>query len=225
MKDAEVALIVGRRGTGKSVRARYMVRNSRRLIVLDPVDDWRGQADRMADTRELTERLRQGWSKGFRLRICPDPEHVMAVTDWLCRMLMRAQSGYYAGAHTAKVTLALDELNMAFPPNINTRQFPGVQRAILQGRHYGLEILGITQRPTAIKADFRSNARSRLIYPVEDHTDMEVLAKQVGPRARQMLADLRPYHCLHVRDGQVSTLRPCPEKFAVARVSPKIRKR
>lgn len=116
--------------------------------------------------------------------------------------LLKIQRGYYEGDHGGKIMLAVDELNKSFGHR-RPRDHDGFEQAILQGAHYGLELMGATQRPTLVHPDFRDNATIVYFFPVMGDVG-EVVRASIGSEYAKELKHLKNHHYIMTDNGDVS---------------------
>lgn len=202
-KDAKAVAVYGRRGAGKSTCVKRLIRDCRRLVVWDPMGEY-GRERGIAATSSVAATLRQmqaGWARGFRVAYVPSGDFVASLHR-LSVALWGAQAPYDAGRDPRKIMLVVEEMNLGFPHSLPAGK-DGFLRLILQGRHRGIEIIGVTQRPALVSPNFRSNTAETYCFALADHVDLETLKKQVGKRALE-LQRLENHRYLHIAGGQVS---------------------
>ncbi len=68
---------------------------------------------------------------------------------------------------------------------------------MLQGRHAGVEIIGVTQRPALVSADFRGNVIETYCFALAFDEDQRVMGRRYAPS----IAALAGHKYLHFRDG------------------------
>lgn len=198
-KDAEIAFVVGRRGSGKSTRVAQLIRPVRRVVAFDPIAEYGGiRCERIGDVRKA---LAANWGRGFRVSYVPPANYEMQAADELSRLLQRAQQPYFDGRDDRQITLVLEEADLAYP---SSGKAPGALKALcLRGRHYGINIVAVSQRPTLVHPTLRGNARSWYVLPLDyDDDRREVLAK-AGRQYADQLRTLQPHNFFHIRDGAV----------------------
>lgn len=199
---AEVACIFGRRGSGKTTLARRLVAPWRRLIVWDPLGEWatfRGLA-KVQDLRELLAQLKRQWSRGFRLSLVGGAGDLVAHLDGLARLIWAAQAPYPG---CGPLALVVDEANLGLPVHKLPRGMAGMSRLVLQGRHRGVAVLAVSQRPALVSLDLRANAHRTLAFALPAPQDQRALSAQFGRHADQLGA-LPDFCCLQEANGRVT---------------------
>lgn len=210
-KDAEIAAIFGARGMGKSTLRRELEAPWSRLVVFDPSgESSRDRRYRGVATLKDMAAAMSASPGAFRLAYTPPDGNEAQALHHVCELLFQLQAPYYDNRKGAsKVCLVVEEMDTSYPPSPPAKLW-GFKKAILQGRHYGLELVGVTQRPSEIAARFRSNSAATYIFAMSDHTDYEAVRKKVGPEIIPRLRGLaRGEYCAWSM-GQVSwhTTRP-----------------
>lgn len=215
MKDARCIFVTGRRGSGKTTRVQELIEGCRRLVAFDPLGQY-GREFRWpmaADIRELHGFLVQHWRGDFRIAYTPRSDFRRALHQ-LSAYLLRAMEPYERGRDRRKVTLIVEEMNLSVPVTPLPADMAGFLPLVLQGRHYGIEIIGVSQRPALVSADFRSACAETYVLPlgVEDHGAW-------GARFRGEIAGLQPHQFIRFADGLAARgeNRPLPGRRAPAR--------
>jgi hypothetical protein len=202
---AEVQLIVGMRGFGKSTLARALCRAQPRVVAFDPMRDFlrHGQFVRCETLHDVRRQLARRWSQGFRLAWPVATNHVEALHGLAC-LMWEAQRHYEDGAETRPVLIAVDEMNLGYPATTLPANRQGFTRLVLQGRHRGIGLLGITQRPALVSPNFRSNAAATYIFRLEDEDDVLSIRRRLGPAREAMLRGLKQFEYLRYQAGEVA---------------------
>lgn len=201
LAPAEVACIFGRRGAGKTTLARKMTRDRRRLVVWDPLAEWGRLPDLVAvdSLAELRDAMRRRWRLGFRLALAPPGRDLPAELDALARFLWAAQEPFPG---CPELALVVDEANLGLPVHRLRAGLWGMSRAVLQGRHRGLAVLAISQRPALVSMDLRGQAHRVAAFALPAGPDLGALRPIFGARTAE-LATLAPFRFLEAAGGQV----------------------
>jgi len=210
-RDASITFIVGRRGSGKTTQAEHRLRSCGRLIVFAPIrSDFRRGYTQVKTLRGLLAHLQRNWQRGFRLAYRPPAAADLTVPlDRLARLVLQVQQPYADERETRQVTLAVDEANLGFPhhrdPTLKAFAF-----AVLQGRHYGVNIVGITQRPTQVDPILRDNADRWIVFPLGGDRALDSVLAAVGRRHADAIRRLTNHQFLEFADGEVRAGRNPP---------------
>lgn len=128
---AAIVVVCGGSGTGKSAWLKRQVRRARRLIVWDPNDEYTGQ--RVTTRAALLAACRVPVNKPLRVRYVP-PAVNQAEFDYWGRVAFAAGQAAVVAEETADVTSA-------------GKAPPGWGLLVRRGRHRGITLYGVTQRP------------------------------------------------------------------------------
>ena len=199
MKDAECIFVTGRRGSGKTTYVQRAVDRAPRVIVFDPLGQyarefrWPLAGDLASLHRLAAERWRSPAPWRLALTVAGDFDtelHKLSVYLW------HAMAPFERGRDRKKMLLIVEEMNLSVPVHPLPKGRRGFMRLVLQGRHRGIAIIGVSQRPALVSADFRSSAAETIIFPlgVEDQGYM-------GARYRGELASLTPHRFVRFADG------------------------
>ncbi len=196
--------IWGRTKSGKSTRARAIIRaRPGRLVVFDLLDEYGAEAPHRAGT--LAEMVR-GLAAGRRVRFVPDAMgDTAAQLDAVAEVLTRVQAPYKAGQSDARLTFVVEEMADSFP-NVrrNKSAFGALCRA---GRHWGIALIGISQRMADVSTSFRNCTAEDYFFPLRTATDYDTAAagvvKAIQPAFREALLSLRPHEFIAYKAGEM----------------------
>ena len=108
------------------------------------------------------------------------------------------QSGYMAETSKAKITLVVDEMDLSFPSGIRQRNPKhGFLGLCLRGRHYGINLVGISQRPKLVDISFRANMSAVYLFMLAEPDDIDVAIKLVGREYAQTFRNLNKYQYVY----------------------------
>lgn len=211
--DARRIGIYGRSGSGKSTLSKRMLAGHKRLVVFDTQDEYRSFGFRRYSTlRGVLGAMQRGWKDGFRVAYVPPNGNEPMALHMLSLLLRRVQGPYKAGASKVKLALVVEELNMSFPVNALPRELSGFGELCSRGRHYGIEIFGITQRIAEVNTRWRGNTNAAYIFPQGDHVDINTITRMIGPRWREKLLNLPDHQYLKIESGAVTEGKNPPWK-------------
>jgi energy-coupling factor transporter ATP-binding protein EcfA2 len=207
--DASVTLIYGRRGSGKSTYAKETF--TRRVIVFDPQGEYPGDVVKASDDiAPLAKKAAANWS-GFRLAWrLPVNDDLAEGKDYpeelhrLAKQVWRLQSGF-GRDHKDQVTLLIDEANLSVPVERMAKGSRAIMELALQGRHRGINLVAVTQRPALISADLRGQASEVVTFALAQPDDMMIMRKIMQSEEVDRLASLPDHHYLRwTSKGEVS---------------------
>lgn len=177
---AHIVAVLGASGSGKSTYVkRTIAKGHPRLMIWDPLAEYQGEiTDRVTDALAM---LRQAKFRCV-FRPSPDPAVRTVQFDLLCRASLAA----------GRLTLVIEELRFVTTPS---RAPLGWAQVCLTGRHKGLKVYGLSQRPASIDKDFLGNCTAirtgRLAYP----EDVKAVSRAMGGHVSEIQA-LKPLHWL-----------------------------
>lgn len=152
----------GAKRSGKSTSVKGDdLKGKNRVIVFDTLGEYHDlkgfkQARKLADILKI---IKAGWKKGFKIAYFPVAGDRIKQLDDLCKMILQVQMPYFESKDTRQVWLVVEELNESFP-NTGGNAPRGAQyfpELCSRGGHYGVNIIGISQRPAEVHARFRGN--------------------------------------------------------------------
>ena len=202
--DSRRVGIFGASGSGKTTKALDLIKNCCRLIVVDVMDDFVGKFRRFTDLTELKRFCIYNYVKGFRVSYVPPYGAEVRALDELSLFVKNLQVGYKDNKHAAKVTLFVDELNRTFPLGY-TRERPlnGFGFLCNQGRHYGVNIVGVSQRVSMVDMPFRANLSDLYLFRLSDYNDVKAATAMIGSQYRQRILELQNYNYIYKSDKGV----------------------
>ena len=187
--------IFGASGCGKTTKARELIKNLNRVIFFEPLaDDLRRLAadgfKTVAGIDNLLQIVRKKFTTGFKLGYYPAAGAEDSELSKLSNALMCLQSGY-GFAHSAQITLVVDELDLAFPTGISQRDpRNGFKNLCCRGRHTGINVIGLSQRMHLIDNVFRANCSAMYLFRHSEPADIDVGVKILGREYRGKFSTL-----------------------------------
>lgn len=216
MKDARCIFVCGMRGAGKSTLVQSLVARSPRIVAFDPLGEYGRPVSRqgrgwplVSSLAELHSFVQQHWrAPAWRVALTVAGDHI-AELHRLSMYLWGAMKPYESGRDTKMLALIVEEMDLSVPNHKLAKGLEGFKQVALQGRHRGLEVIGVTQHPSLVPVWFRMNSLERYVLSVgfEDHGIM-------GPRFRTAIAGLAPHQWLHFRAGELEPRRGENRLFA-----------
>lgn len=206
VKDAKLMAIFGMRGMGKSAITKKLLRDHKRVVVFDPQEEYGSLPGfrRVDSYAALDAAIRAGWVRGYRIAYCPGYKfHPQKLSD-ICEMLYQFQAGYGV-THGNKICLIVEEMNTSYPHHQLPGHCQGMNAVILQGRHRGLEAIGIAQRPALIHRNYRSNAEEGYCFMLGEPKDFQAVGEKFPEKHhREIVARLAKYDYIRWSNGVVS---------------------
>lgn len=203
--DARRIGIFGASGSGKTTKAQEIIKGVKRLISFDALDNLAGRA--FTSLPELQRFIVANYARGFRVRYVPRLASAVQELSDLSGFLLRLQEPYKAGRLSSQVTLFADELDVSFPLNIS-RSKPDNKFYYLccRGRHYGVNIVGVSQRMSLVDLPFRANLSDLFIFRLADFNDLSTASAMLGKPYKSTLSSLPNYKFVYKSpDGKILT--------------------
>lgn len=209
-KDAGRTGVYGSSGSGKSHFVKQLIAQDKRLVVFDPLSEYAVRRDFVtvkSDLRPCLNEIKARWQRGFRLAYVPSSGDEIAELNRLSRVLLHVQKPYFDGVPIPKVTLVIEEMNLSFPNRDIGAHFTGFPEICSRGRHSGIEVIGVSQGVSEVSTRFRKNCNRTVYFRQDDYTERKTIAGQLGPKYRDIVAELSLGEYLDRRGGQVERVK------------------
>jgi len=184
--EKKIRLVIGKRGSGKSVLVKHMIRNERRLVIYDIMSEYT-EAVTFDDTQKLW--LVNFWRQVYKgnFRIVYRPLRPKDEIDWL------AQAVYALG----DLTFVVEEIDAVCTP---FDMSPWMQAIIQRGRHMNIEMIGVTPAPFGIHRDLTRQAKDIFVFRTKEPRDIQYLRRLLGEAIEAKLVALEQYEFVHWSD-------------------------
>ncbi len=194
----------GRSGSGKSSYVKQALKGRKRVVVFDPLEEYGAQGCKTVRTVDAVRKaMRDNW-KGFRVAFVPTAGKESAQLSALCRLLIAAQEPFKASRGKGEIlTLVVEEMNTCFPVAGGAAKAPGFADVCSRGRHFGIEVYGLSQRIAEVDTRFRGNCTETVALKQKGPRDIKAAADELGCGTGRITA-LEPLHYLHEKDGQIT---------------------
>lgn len=204
-KDSRRIGIFGASGSGKTTKALDLIKQCNRLVVFDVLDDFVGTFRRFTSLDKLKVFLIENYAKGFRVCYVPPYGSECRALSELSEFIKNIQFGYKIGQHHAKITLFVDELDRSFPLGY-TRAKPANWFGYLcnRGRHYGINIVGVSQRVSLVDMPFRANLSDLYVFRLADFNDVKAACAMLGSQYRGRVLALPNYSYIYKNESGVA---------------------
>lgn len=174
--------LFGASGSGKTTKARELIRNTNRIVVFDSVKQewtqncksWLGRnAIVVLRIEDLRREIYRNWQKGFKIVFCPEFSKEVRQLDAVCNLIWQVQFGFGV-AHNAKITLLVDEAQEAAPAGLKQVQSNhGALRMATMGRGKGVNFIVCSQRLKSVDINIRSNLTGLFLFRLSDLSDIQ----------------------------------------------------
>lgn len=190
--------IFGASGSGKTTKALELVKNVDRLVVFDPLDEFGYKFVKISSLQQLKTIILKNYSKGFKVRFVPELAKSKEQLSQICIFLRELQSGYKFSKFSSMITLFVDELDLGFPLNESKANGNnGFYYLCCRGRHYGINIVGVSQRMSLVDLPFRANLSDLYVFRLADFNDIKSACQMIGGGYKENLQSQQNYHYIY----------------------------
>lgn len=174
--------IFGASGSGKTTKARQIIKNCGRLVVFDSVKnewaqkagEWLGRGAVVCyNLPDFKAVLTKRWRKGFKIVFVPQFGREIAALHEVSSVIWNAQAGF-GRDHLAKITFFVDEAQEGAPAGLK-QKLPahGALRLSVMGRARGVNFIVASQRIKSVDINIRSNLTGLYIFRLSDLADVQ----------------------------------------------------
>jgi len=117
---------------------------------------------------------------------------------------MAAQTPFKERGKGQGITLVVEEMNLSFPVHGGEAKARGFAEVCSRGRHYGIEVFGLSQRIAEVSTRFRGNCTETVVLRQQGPRDLSAAVDALGGHKAQIAA-LRNLDYLHERQGEVKS--------------------
>jgi hypothetical protein len=205
--DAGRIGVWGRSGSGKSAYTKRRIKSERRVIVFDPLGEYGAEGFKVIEHRAggldaVRLAMRDNW-QSFRLAYVPPAGREPVALSALCKMLLKAQTAFFDGRSKAQICLVVEEMNLSFSLSGGVARAPGFAEICSRGRHYGIEVIGVSQRIAEVATRFRGNCTETIVFRQKGPRDVAAAAAELGTKEARITA-LRNLQYLAEKDGEIT---------------------
>jgi len=181
-KEAIIKLVFGIRGSGKTVKVRNLIKDTRRLLVVDSKGNDYFDGVSFHSLAELKSFWLKVYSGDFRLIYKPPGDDAEVIEDIaeMCTLCEACQN----------MTLVIEELNIIFD---KTRPPTEFNKMIFSGREPGIEFIGVAQRPFGFGRKFTSQAKEFYVFYNREPGDVRFFKQNLGSEAALAICTLEQY--------------------------------
>lgn len=197
-RDGKHTGVFGKTGSGKTELTFQWTKEVERLFVFDPKGSWAKKPGfevlkHFSQVKPFLEDMGDG---AFKAVYVPEALQAPKRLSTLSMMLFDVQRAYFNETAHKKLTLVSDELQDGFPLAL-PGGVPGFAELCSKGREYGVNIVGVTQRPAAIHPHFRGNLNRIAAFNFSFVNDRKAIAEAMEDEAvKDALMDLAEYEYL-----------------------------
>lgn len=195
----------GASGSGKSSYVKKAIKGRGRVVVFDPLAEYGPLCRVTVRTADDVRKAMASQWRSFRIAYVPPAGMEARALSQLCKLLMRAQQTYKDTGRGMGLTLVVEELNLSFPVSGGAARCPGFAEVCSRGRHYGIEVYGLSQRIAEVDTRFRGNCTETVVLRQQGPRDLRAATDVLGISTDgNAVRNLRNLQYLHERNGKVS---------------------
>lgn len=199
IKNNEVALIIGIRGSGKSTLTKYFSDTFDRVIIFDRLKEHQDEhvISNLAQFQSYWHKFHEQESFKFivQLSSAKNDELFQSEVNEILNIIY--ETGFRknrAGIPQNTTLLVFEELQFFCTPY---SIIPSLKECILTGRHANITLIANTQRPANIHGDFKGNAHHLFAGQLIHKSDVNYLKESIlGDDATKCLT-IQKYHFLY----------------------------
>jgi|TARA_A100000171_G_scaffold52764_1_gene72880 DNA helicase HerA-like ATPase len=190
----------GASGSGKSSYVKKAIKGRKRMVVFDPLGEYSALCNVTATNLEQVRvEMRYNWAN-FSIAYVPPAGQEPRALSALCKLMMAAQMPYKKTGKGQGMTLIVEEMNLSFPVQGGAQKSPGFAEVCSRGRHYGIEVYGLSQRIAEVSTRFRGNCTETVVLRQQGPRDLAAATDAIGGD-KAAVAALANLDYIHERQG------------------------
>ena len=204
-KDADLSLLAGGRGCGKTTFLKEYMKDRKRIIALDPMDDMNlkgfKRITKIKGKNSIASHIQANWHKGYKIQV-PTGHRNQNCQEFmveLIKALIVIQGKYKKnerGQVGKEITLVIDEAHKFIPNPPHGELLDHLDDFINLGRHYGVDCVAATQSVVKIWTEYRKSAMKYYFFRQGDHNDIDTVVSLIGRVNRPDLVSLKTHEYL-----------------------------
>lgn len=185
MDRPDIRLLIGKTGSGKTVKACKLIEDRPRVVIFDTLGH--DYSDGVV-FYELAA-LKAFWGKCYRgrFRLIYRPTSDVEEFDEVCDL------AYKCG----NLVFVAEELDLFCPPRQLT---PGIRHILKRGRHADITFIGVTQRPYGIDRIVTAMCNEVYVFKTDEPRDIQYLSERLGEGIAEKIAALGEYEYVLQKD-------------------------
>ena len=178
-KNLECISNFGARGSGKTTWTLAALKEPqrRRVFIYDLKDEY--PFKKIRGRKAL-------WYGSFKISYIPDArekaEHVAELSD-ICYKLAAHQKADEAAGKGDNLTILVEEMSVTAPNQKYPAGQGGFEYVVNVAREWGIEVIGVSQRPAQANPDFRGNSTHCNYFHLSDKNDKDAVKAKIGAAA------------------------------------------
>lgn len=204
-KNAQRLLFAGGSGSGKSTQVKQQLRDENRVIVFDVMDEYGDLRDfaRRATLKGVQQWMKKNWNRGFKVAYVPDERKAPLQKQFndLCGLIQLAQKPYKDKKDNRQISLVVEEMNTVFSHS-DVNKVTNFADICSRGRHYGINVYGVTQRIAEVATRYRGNCDAQYFFRQNEKVDLDRIKATCGKENADIVGRFEPHQYLLWRNGQ-----------------------
>lgn len=175
-KPTDCFTIVGTRGTGKSYLAEQINKIYPRSVVIDPTKGWTN-GEVVTSFNQFAEKLNNKLNnKKFRIifRFNPDENNKEELFNHVLRLCF----------HFKNIQVVIDEVQLFTNPHYLP---PYLQNLLFVGRHQGVSVMAITQRPARLNKSILSQSSHVFVGQLHEKNDLKSVSDFLNEDSNKLI--------------------------------------
>ncbi|HAI27957.1 MAG TPA: hypothetical protein DCM48_00045 [Thalassospira sp.] len=178
----------------------------KRAVAFDPMDEYQHERGffRITSLEEVRAYMARNWRRNFKIAYVPPSGQEMKALDLLSKLLKVAQKPFFDGADNRQMTLLVEEMNISYPVSGVPHALGGFPDLCSRGRHFGVEVIGLSQRIAEVNTRFRGNCTETYVFRQKGPRDLKAAADELGDVKPLQIQALQPHQYIHEKDGVIT---------------------
>lgn len=190
----------GASGSGKSSYVKIKMKGRKRVVIFDPQAEYDGKS---VGTVDEVRRAMVANYNGFRVSYKPRSGKEPDCLSALCKLILFAQLPFKETGKGDGLVLVVEEMNLSFPVAGGAAKCPGFAEVCSRGRHYGIEVWGVSQRIAEVDTRFRGNCTETVVFRQKGARDQAAAALELGCKTADLPRENLKY--LHESAGRLES--------------------
>ena len=187
----ELIFVSGQRGSGKSTWVKRFAYSLPRVVILDTLGEYSSDS-RFYEVKGLVDFFIEDQSNPRLFRVSYDTHTPGLDFDLFCRSILARGNMY----------VIIEELDiLATPFNCPVE----LAKIIKYGRHYNIQVVGVSRRPAEVSRLFTSQCSRYVIFQQREPSDIKYWRSVIGSVADE-IPNLPKYHFLDVDYSDVPSI-------------------
>ncbi len=193
--------IYGTSGCGKSTLAKQLIKSIERIIVFDPMAEYEAQG--FTVVKSVVDLLKHSKSKKFKLayQMNVDAKHSDELAK-VAQAVFLVQKPYAEGKNFPQMTFLIEEMALSIPNVQNAKSLSYMTNMANMGRHFGINLIGIAQRPANVNTTVRACFTENYFFMMNLMNDIQAVSEFIGKTNANKILQLNRHEAIHYMEGK-----------------------